>query len=154
MRSPWPELLVVAGALSAVHSIAAQQARELGIQAIATASEPALGVAGGYAGLRISARTRLSAFVGAGLMNRELAWRGEALGQFLLSPSKRQGPGFYLAGGLAAVEGPIARGYLVLALGLEDRPGAGSGWAVEVGVGGGARLSLAYRWRQFQTPHP
>lgn len=154
MRFPSLELLVVAGAIGGVPSLAAQEAREIGIQAIATASDPALGVAGGYAAVRTSTRTRLSAFVGAGIMARTLAWRGEALAQFLLTPGKRRGPGFYLAGGLAAVEGPVSRGYLVLALGLEDRPGADAGWAVEVGVGGGARLSLAYHWRRFRAPGP
>jgi hypothetical protein len=73
--------------------------------------------------------------------------RGELLGHFLLSPGKRSGPGFYFAGGLAGVTGEVTRGYLVLTMGLEDRPGAGSGWAVEAGIGGGFRVGLGYRWR-------
>lgn len=152
MPSRWPELLVLAGSLTGVPSIAAQEAREIGIQAIATASEPALAVVGGYAGLRASARTRLSAGIGGGVAEGEFTWRGEALVHFLLNPMRRQGAGFYLAGGIAAVEGPISRGYLVLTLGVEDRPRAASGWAVELGIGGGARLALAYRWRRFPTP--
>jgi hypothetical protein len=152
MRSRWAELLVAAGALSGAPSIAtAQQGTEIGAQAIGTASDPGLAVLGGYAALRTSSRTRLSATLGAGVMAEELAWRGEALLHFLVSPARLRGPGFYLAGGLAAVEGPVSRGYLVLTLGLEDRPGAESGWAVELGVGGGPRLGLAYRWRQLRA---
>ncbi|MBA3893587.1 MAG: hypothetical protein H0X69_07810, partial [Gemmatimonadales bacterium] len=60
-----------------------------------------------------------------------------------------QGPGVYVAGGVGAVGGPADRGYLVLALGIENRPGGPSGWFAEAGVGGGARLAGGYRWRWF-----
>ena len=53
------------------------------------------------------------------------------------------------AGGVAAVGGPVDEGYLVLALGLEGRPGGPDGWFVEAGVGGGARLAAGWRWRQW-----
>jgi len=145
MLLPWPELL--AGALIVVAPLAAQEGREVGVQMVATASDPALAVAGVYGGVRTSARTRLSAMAGAGVSAGNLAFRGEVLGHFLLSPSQRRGPGFYLAGGVAAVEGPVDRGYLVLTVGLEDRPAAASGWSAEVGVGGGVRVMLGYRWR-------
>ncbi|MEA2725239.1 MAG: hypothetical protein QOH59_3010 [Gemmatimonadales bacterium] len=150
MPLAWPELLL-AGSLVGVAPLAAQQGKELGVQAVATASEPALAVAGVYGGLRTSVRTRLSAAAGVGASSGELSFRGEVLGHFLLSPNKRVGPGFYFAGGLAVVEGPVDRGYLVLAVGLEDRPAAASGWGVEVGVGGGLRVLLGYRWRWFGT---
>jgi hypothetical protein len=146
MPLPWPELLL-AGALIRAAPLAAQQGRELGVQVVATASDPALAVAGVYGGVRTSARTRFSAAAGAGLSSGDLAFRGEVLGHFLLSPNQRKGPGFYLAGGVAGIEGPVDRGYLVLTVGLEDRPAAASGWAVEVGVGGGVRVMLGYRWR-------
>jgi hypothetical protein len=145
MPLPWPELLL-AGTLTGVGPLAAQ-GRELGVQATATASDPALAVAGVYGGVRTSTRTRLSVTAGAGLSSGDLAFRGEVLGHFLLSPNQREGPGFYFAGGVAAVEGPVDRGYLVLTGGLEDRPAAASGWTVEVGVGGGVRVMLGYRWR-------
>ena len=131
--------------------LAAQQGKELGVQGVATTSDPALAVAAVYAGVRTSARARLSAAAGAGISSGDLAFRGEVLGHFLLSPSQREGPGFYVAGGLAAVAGPVDRGYLVLTVGLEDRPAAASGWGVEVGVGGGVRLMLGYRWRWRRT---
>ncbi len=150
MPSPWPEL-VVAGALIGAPPVAAQQGRELGVQVVATASDPALAVAAVYAGVRTSVRTRLSAAAGAGVSSGDLAFRGEVLAHFLLSPTQRNGAGFYFAGGLAGVEGPVDRGYLVLTLGLEDRPGAAAGWAVELGVGGGIRLMVGYRWRRLRT---
>ncbi len=146
MPLPWPELLL-AGALIGVRPLAAQQGKEVGVQVVATASDPALAVAQLYAGVRTSARTRLSAAAGAGLSSGDPAFRGELLGHFLLSPNQREGPGFYFAGGVAAVGGPVDRGYLVLTVGLEDRPAAASGWGVEVGVGGGVRVMLGYRWR-------
>lgn len=154
MRSRWRELYVLAGTLTGVQTYtSAQQATEIGIQAIGTASDPALAVAGVYGGLRTAARTRVSAALGVGVAGRGgLAWRGEVLGHFLLSPSRRVGVGFYIAGGLAAVEGPVDRGYLVLLAGLEQRPRSGEGWTVELGVGGGPRLALGYRWRRFKAP--
>jgi hypothetical protein len=151
MPLPWPELLL-AGGLIGVAPLAAQQGKELGLQLVATASDPALAIAGVYTGVRTSLRTRLSAAAGAGLSSGDLAFRGEVLGHFLLSPSRREGPGVYFAGGVAGVEGPVDRGYLVLTVGLEDSPAAASGWGVEVGVGGGVRVMLGYRWRWATAP--
>jgi hypothetical protein len=150
MPLPWRELLAVA--LSGVTPLAAQQGEELGVQLVASASHPALAVLGVYGGARTSVRTRVSATAGVGVSDGDAAFRGEVLGHFLLSPNQRNGPGFYFAGGVAMVEGPVDQGYLVLTVGLEDRPGAGSGWAVEAGVGGGARVLLGYRWRRLRPP--
>jgi len=147
MPSLSAKLLVLAGALTLAAPLAGQQGRELGLQAVATSSDPSLFVGGLYGGIRTSTRTRLSALAGMGISSGDLAFRGEILGHFLLSPTRRRGAAIYLAGGVAAVGGPVDRGYLVLAAGLEDRPAAGSGWAVEAGVGGGVRLALGYRWR-------
>jgi hypothetical protein len=128
---------------------AAQQVLELGVTGIATASDPALVVGGGYAAVRTSQRTRLSAALGAGASDGRGAWRGEVLAHFLLNPTRRRGTAVYGAGGVAAVGGPVDQGYLVLTLGLEARPGARSGWFVEAGVGGGARLAAGFRWRRW-----
>jgi hypothetical protein len=149
MPCRWRELVVVGVALAGTEPMAAQRAREIGAVAIATSSDPALAVAGVYGALRTSGRTRLSAGLGAGISGGDLAWRGELLGHFLLSPEERHKSGFYVAGGVAAVDGPVSRGYLVLTLGLEERPGADGGWAMEAGFGGGLRLGLGYRWRWF-----
>jgi hypothetical protein len=146
-----PELLVITGALTLAAPLAGQQGRELGIHAVATASDPALAVAGLYGGIRASTRTRVSATAGAGFSSGDLAFRGEILGHFLLSPLQQRGVGFYVAAGVAGVAGPIDRGYVVLTAGLEDRPGGESGWAAELGIGGGVRVGLGYRWRSLRA---
>jgi hypothetical protein len=87
--------------------------------------------------------------LGAGIAGDDGVGRGELLGHFLLGPEQRRKPGLYLAGGIAGVVGAVDRGYLVLTAGVESRPAAGSGWAVEAGIGGGFRVALAYRWRHF-----
>ncbi len=127
--------------------VPAQQAREIGIQAVGTTSDPGLIVGAIYGALRPSTRTRLSVSAGAGISSGEAAARGELLGYFLLSPNKLVGAGLYFAGGVAVVAGPVERGYLVLTLGIEDRPGSTGGWMAEIGIGGGARVALGYRWR-------
>jgi hypothetical protein len=153
MRSRWTEALTIAWAISGAVPGEAQ-VKEIGIQAVGTASSPALLVVGPIAGVRLSERTRLSLAAGLGIRDHEVGWRGEALGHFLLSPAKRRGWGAYVAGGLAAAGGSVSNGYLVLTLGLEERPGASSGWALEAGVGGGARLSAGYRWRWMSRTAP
>lgn len=134
--------------------MAAQQVRELGVVGIATASDPALAVGGIYGALRTSLRTRVSAAAAIGASDGETAWRGELLAHFLLSPTRRTGAGLYGAVGVAVVGGPAEQGYLVVTLGLEARPGARSGWFVEAGVGGGARLAAGYRWRRLPAGWP
>jgi hypothetical protein len=146
MRFRWRELLALAVVLP---SPGAAQIREIGLQAIGTASDPGLAVAGIYGALRTSGRTRVSASFGAGVAGSELAWRGELLAHFLLSPEERRRAGAYVAGGIAAVEGAVSRGYLVLTIGVEGRPRSRSGWALEAGIGGGVRIGLGYRWRWF-----
>jgi hypothetical protein len=147
--SPAALALFLAAPPGGATAAAAQQVRELGVMGIATASDPGLVVGGVSAGLRTSRRTRVSVAAGVGASDGGLAWRGELLAHFLLSPRRRHGAGLYGAGGVAAVGGPVEQGYMVLTLGLEGRPGAPSGWFVEAGVGGGARLAAGYRWRRF-----
>ena len=147
MGLPWRSL--VAAWVAAATPAAAQQVKELGVQTTGTLSDPGLAVAGVYAALRPSERSRVSAALGAGTSDGATAWRGELLGHFLLAPRRRRGAGVYAAGGVAVVGGPSDKGYLVLALGVEGRPGSAAGWFVEAGVGGGARLALGYRWRWF-----
>jgi len=127
--------------------LAAQHAKELGLQAIGTASDPALGVAGVYGAIRTSVQTRISASAGLGISRSDAAWRGELLIHLLMSPTRRRGVGVYAAGGVAAVGGPVEQGYIVLTLGAEQHPGQRTGWFVEAGIGGGARLAAGYRWR-------
>jgi len=148
MGSRWGRLAVVA-TLATAPPAAAQRVTELGIQATATLSEPALVVAGPSGAVRLSERGRLALAAGAGLSDGKAAWRAEALGQFLLAPRRRTGIAVYAGGGVAAVGGPVDRGYLVLALGLEAAPGSPAGWFAEVGAGGGLRLAAGWRWRWF-----
>jgi hypothetical protein len=152
MRCRWGKVMALAWLLSGESRVAAQQATEIGLEALATFAEPGAVVAGGYAALRTSERVRLAGLLGAGLSRGALAWRAEAVGHFLVSPEPRRRWGVYLAGGLAAVGGPVTRGYMVLGLGIEQRPMARSGWAGEVGVGGGVRVALGFRWRRFRPP--
>lgn len=127
----------------------AQRTRELGVQGIATAADPAVVTVGVYGALRTSLRTRVSAALAAGVSDGDAAWRGELLAHFLLNPTRLDGTGVYGAGGIAVAGGPVDQGYVVLTLGIEGRPGARSGWFGEVGVGGGARLAVGYRWRRL-----
>jgi hypothetical protein len=148
MTSRWRELaLSAAVCLSTSHHARAQQVFELGLQSIGTLSDPALIVGGGYGAWRASGRTRFSAGIAGGAAGGDFAWRGEALAHFLLSPEERRKPGFYVAGGIAGTGAEATRGYLVLTLGVEQRPGTRSGWALEAGVGGGVRVAAGYRWR-------
>jgi hypothetical protein len=73
--------------------VAAQQVTEFGVMGIATASDPALVVAGGYGAIRTSQRTRISAGLGAGVSDGRAAWRGELLAHFLLNPTLGGGGG-------------------------------------------------------------
>ena len=147
MASPWGRLALAA--LAAAGPAAAQQVKEGGVQAMGTWSDPALVVAGVSGAIRTSERTRVSAALGGGVSDGAAAWRGELLGHFLLSPRRRQGVAAYAAGGLSVVGGPVERGYLVLTLGLEAAPGSRSGWFLELGVGGGARVAAGWRRRWF-----
>ena len=129
----------------------AQQVVEIGPQASLVAADPASVVAGGYAAIRTAGRSRFAIAGGLGAADEgDLAWRAEFAGHFLLSPRALSGTGAYLGGGIAAADaGEGANGYLMLLAGLESRPGAPSGWAVEAALGGGVRLSVGWRWRRF-----
>jgi hypothetical protein len=142
----WRSVLVAMVLLTA-SPLAAQQGKEFGLQAIGAASDPVLGVAAVYGAIRTSSQTRVSASAGAGVSRGEAAWRGELLVHLQVNPGARRGLGVYAAGGVAAVGGPVERGYIVLTLGMEQHPGLPTGWFVEAGIGGGARLALGYRWR-------
>jgi hypothetical protein len=152
MHSRWGELLLGVVALLGTEPAAAQVKHELGVQGIAALADPAVFVGGGYAAWRTSGRTRISGTGGIGVSDGSFAWRAEALGHFLLSPDEASRPGFYLAGGVAGTGGRATRGYLVAVVGLEQRPQGRKGWALEMGVGGGFRVALGYRWRFSAKP--
>lgn len=148
MTCGWASALALIGAALAMPPRAsAQRVLELGAHGVATGSTPELAAAGVYGALRPATRARIAATLAFGASGGELAWRGEALAHFLLSPSARSAVGFYGGGGLAVVEGARDRRWLVLLLGVESSPGGRRGWSAELGVGGGVRLALGYRWR-------
>ena len=149
MRWRWARVVAAAAPIAAT-PLPAQHVPELGVQAIGTASDPALLVGAGYTALRVSRRFRVSAAAGLGGSDGQTAWRGELLAHFLLAPRQRHGVGPYAAAGVAVVGGVEDEGYMVLSLGLESAPGAKSGWFVEGGVGGGVRAAAGYRWRLYK----
>ena len=153
MDSRWGSL-AAAVALAAPSPVAAQRIAELGIQVIALAADPGSMVGGVYGALRTSSRTRVSIGGGVGAAEGETVVRGELLAHFLLNPDRQRGVGAYVAGGVAVVGGPVDEGYLVLTLGLESRPGTRSGWFVEGGVGGGARVAVGFRYRHLPSGWP
>ena len=133
--------------LAAASAGAQRIRRELGAQLfVLSGEEPFLG-ASGYAAIRPDPRARVSLALGAGERDGTVTGRGELLGHFLLSPGRRSGVGVYAAGGLALDVATEADAWLVGALGVESAPGRGSGWMVEVGVGGGWRGVAGWRWR-------
>jgi hypothetical protein len=153
MGSRWGSLVAVV-ALAAPPPVAAQRVAELGIQATALAADPGSMFGGVYGALRTSMRMRISLAAGLGEAGDVTTPRAEALVHFLLSPGKRTGLGPYVAGGVAAVGGPLDEGYLVLTLGVETRPGMPSGWFVEAGLGGGTRLAAGFRHRWMPPGWP
>lgn len=121
--------------------------KEMGVQLFVLSGDtPAIGAAA-YGALRPNSRARVSLSLGAADREGDLVGRGELLGHFLLSGGKRTGLGVYAAGGLAVDVADRADSWIVGALGVESAPGGGSGWMAEVGVGGGWRGVVGWRWR-------
>lgn len=127
---------------------------EAGLQALALLQDPEWLGGGGYAAWRPGDKTRLALTINAGASDRRTSGRAELLAHFLMSPGKRSGVGLYAFGGIAGVIRPVHQGFLVLGLGVERAPGNSSGWAIEAGVGGGARLSVGWRWRRLRMKEP
>jgi hypothetical protein len=122
---------------------------ELGPQAYALAGDRDTFGAGLYGAWRPAGRTRLSLFAGAGSGEGVTAGRTETLVHFLLSPTQRRGAGVYAAGGVGVdLNADATASWVVATLGVEGAPGGTSGWMVEVGVGGGWRGAVGWRWRR------
>lgn len=150
---------LLAAALGAVASIGAGQARaqavrESDLHALGVASDPPLlGAGGGYA-WRDPRRTRVLATVAVGALGRAgVAGRADLAWHFLLDPRKRQGSAVYGGGGLSVEAGAgHVKPYVLLVLGAENAPGGAGGSYIEVGVGGGVRAVIGYRWRRQRAP--
>ena len=148
MPSTWASLAVT---VCVAMPLSAQAAgvREAGLEAVATAAEPAVYTAGITASIRPSTRARVALYAGGGVSNGAGVGRAELVAHFLLNPRSTHAA-WYGGGGIAGVFGSgHADGYLVLVLGIEAAPGGRGGWFAEVGIGGGARLAAGYRWRKL-----
>ena len=146
-------LLVLPTLVAAVPALA-QSVRESQVWAVAVASRPAFYGAGFGLAWRDSQRDRLAPALALGASgDGHFGARVDLSYQFLLDPVKRSGAAIYGGGGLTAA---VARGrvapYLLLVLGVENAPGGGRGSFLEIGVGGGVRLSAGYRWRKHDAP--
>lgn len=132
----------------------AQRVQETQVQLLGVASRPLFGGAGAALAWRDEARTRwqVAATLGA-LDGHGLAARTDVAYHFLLDPAKRQGSAVYGGAGISALAGNgRVTPYALIVLGAENAPGGEGGSFVEVGVGGGVRVAVGYRWRKRNAP--
>lgn len=123
---------------------------EAGIETVVTLADPVFASGGASLGLRPGGGTRVVLNVLPGVERGRIAARGELLAQLMLAPAQPRGIGFYGLAGIAGQAGPRDAGWLVLGLGMEGAPAAGSGWHLEAGIGGGVRISAGWRWRRLR----
>ncbi|HEU4649610.1 MAG TPA: hypothetical protein VFS33_11160 [Gemmatimonadales bacterium] len=154
MTCGWRSLLALAAGAAMPPAASAQQVRELGIQALVTTAEPTLVAAGLYGALRPSQHTRVALTLTGGEADGSLAGRAELAVHALAAPARRRGAQLYAGAGIAGVVGPADRGYIILLAGIEGTPGGRSGWVLEVGVGGGLRVSAGWHWRRPRSRTP
>jgi hypothetical protein len=132
----------------------AQSLGEGQVWGVGVLSRPAFYGAGFGLGWRDEQRDRIApAIAVGGFGDGKLGIRADLAYHFLLDPGKARGTAAYGGGGLSVV---VRRGrvvpYALLVLGFEGAPGGAGGTFVEVGVGGGARLAIGYRWRKHNAP--
>jgi hypothetical protein len=131
----------------------AQGVREVQVHALAVASRPFFGGAGGGLALRDADRNLWQGALAVGVLGGSVGARGEFVYHFLLDPRKRQGSAVYGGGGLTAqLAGGRVTPFVLLVVGAENAPGGAGGSFVEVGVGGGLRFVVGYRWRKRNAP--
>ena len=128
--------------------------RETQVWGMAAWSRPAFYGAGLGLGWRDAQRDRIAPAVAFGTFgDGRFGARADLAYQFLLDPAKQTGSAVYGGGGISAV---VRRGrvtpYVLLVLGIEHAPGGRGGTFLELGVGGGARLAIGYRWRKQSAP--
>jgi len=132
----------------------AQSLREAQLWGMAAFSRPAFYGAGFGLGWRDELRDRFAPAIALGAFgDGRFGARADLAYQFLLDPAKASGTAVYGGGGVTAVvRGGHVSPYLLLVLGLEGAPGGRGGMFMEMGVGGGARLAIGYRWRKQSAP--
>jgi hypothetical protein len=98
---------------------------------------------------RPGSQGRIAAVAAAGSAGGRPAVRIEASAQLVVTPAARSGMTPY--GGLGAayvgVRGRRGTGVLLALLGIEAAAGRSHGWFAELGLGGGTRVRVGYRWR-------
>ncbi len=142
----------VAVAILALASVAPSPVRaqrppsSVGIQATLVGSDPAFEGVGGTVVKALDRQLRLTAGATVGRAGSETRGRGELALEYLFDPATR-GWSPRLAGGVAGVSGPRGGGYVLLEVGLEQRPRDRTGWRIDLGVGGGVRVAASFTWR-------
>ncbi|MGH7539285.1 MAG: hypothetical protein ACREMF_11675 [Gemmatimonadales bacterium] len=113
------------------------------------------GISAGVA-TRPGGQGRVGLAVAGGALNGDAAVRLETTVQFLVTPGARSGVSPYGGVGAAYLGSPRRRGAgaLVVLIGVEAAAGGRRGWFGEVGLGGGLRLRLGYRWRHGPSWQP
>jgi hypothetical protein len=135
------------------HPLAGQlpAATELDLGSVATWAHRAF--AGAALGLatRPGGDGRVALVAAFGSADGHPALRLEATAQFLVMPGAKSGLAPYGGVGLAYLGARPYRGAgaLVVLVGIEAAPGRPRGWFGEMGLGGGVRLRLGYRWRRL-----
>ncbi len=143
--------LLLSGAMAGVVTAQAPRGLELSGMGVVTLSDPVFAGGGLQGALRPGGRARLALAMLPGTIAGRFAFRGELTAQFLLNPDRPRGIGVYAGGGVAGLTGARERAFVILGLGLETNPGGRSGWMVEAGVGGGARLAVGWRRRWLDS---
>ena len=146
--------LLVLPALAAAAPGRAQSLSEAQVWGVAVASRPAFYGGGFGLGWRDEQRDRIAPAVAFGSFgDARFGVRADLAYQFLLDPARKTGSALYGGGGLSVA---VRRGrlvpYVLLEVGLENAPGGRGGSFLELGVGGGLRVAIGYRWRKHNAP--
>ena len=126
----------------------AQSTRDWQVHSLAAFSADRFLGAGLGLGMRPPGRLRIALNTTAGALEGRFAARAEGLLSFHLNAGRESGASPYAGAGVAARATRVStRGYVLVLIGLEQRPGRRAGWFLEAGVGGGLRVSAGYRFR-------
>jgi hypothetical protein len=139
------------GALARPLSAQLPAASELDLGPVATWARRAFAGAALGIATRPGGEGRVALVAALGSADGHPAVRLEATAQFLVMPGAKSGVSPYGGVGLAYLGARPYRGAgaLVVLLGVEAAPGRPHGWFSEVGLGGGLRLRIGYRWRRL-----
>ena len=148
MSCGWPRASALLLGLASLPPALAAQDREAGASAFLTTAQATTAGLLVHVGLRPGGTApRLVAALGGGMADGEAVGRGELVAHLIVPHPAGTRVAFYLGGGIAGVTGPDGSGWLVVLAGVETNPGGANGFAVEGGVGGGARISAGWRRR-------